>query len=73
MLEEAYNLCNKHLDELPYIRKKMDLLRYEMEVYFYECMYDKCRRLLERVDLVNKEADEYGLFLEIPEEILNKI
>ena len=35
-------------------------------------MYDKYRELLERVDLVNKEADEYGLFLEIPEEILNK-
>ena len=71
-LEEAYKLCNQHPDELPYIRKKMDLLCYEMEVYFCGCMYDKYRELLERVDLVNKEADEYGLFLEIPEEILNK-
>ena len=51
----------------------MDLLCYEMEVYFCGCMYDKYGELLERVDLVNKEADEYGLFLEIPKEILNKI
>ena len=72
-LEEAYELCNQHSDELPYIRKKMDLLSYELEVYFCGCMYDKCRGLLERVGLVNKEADEYGLFLEIPGEILNKI
>ena len=72
-LEEAYELCNQHPDELPYIRKKMDLLCYEMEVYFCGCMYDKCKELIERIDLVNKEADEYGLFLEISEKILNKI
>ena len=72
-LEEAYNLCELHKGELPYIRKKLDLLSYEFDTYHCQGKYDNCKQVLGRVVAVNQEADEYNITLEVPKEILKAL
>lgn len=72
-LEEAYDICDAHKDSLPYIRKKLDLLSYQLDVYWWEEDIESCKKLLHRIDEINKESSEYGIVLEINEEFRNEI
>lgn len=54
-LEEAFALCNAHRDSLPYIRKKLDLLRYELEVYEEEGDGEGAGRIRQRMEQIEKE------------------
>lgn len=46
LLDEAYKMCDTHIDELPYIRKKLDLLEYQLQVCYEEDDMEGCRRYL---------------------------
>ena len=72
-LEEAYFICDTHKDSIPYIRKKIDLLRYQLEVFFEERNMENCQRIIRCIDTVNEEATEYGIILEISDEIRKEI
>lgn len=72
-LEEAYAICDSHRDSLPYMRKKLDLLYYQFEVFYYEQDIENSRRILHLIDEINSEAIEYGFTIEIPDEIRNEI
>lgn len=72
-LEKACDLCEKHLEELPYMRKKMDLLCYELETHHYQNGYDNDDSLLEQIGQLDRKAREYGVVFKIPREIADKI
>ena len=72
-LEKACLICDTHRDSLPYLRKKFDLLSYQLEVFWFEHDKDKCRKILQRIDAANEEAIEYNITLEINEEIRKNI
>lgn len=64
-LEEAYDLCELHREELPYIRKKMDILCHEMDTYYIAKKYEDCETVMKRYDSVKQKASKYGMFLEM--------
>lgn len=72
-LEEAYLICDAHKDSPPYMRKKLDLLWYQLEVFYGEQDMDNCRRILRCIDVVNEEVMEYGIVLEISDEVRMKV
>ena len=72
-LEKACDLCEKHQEELPYMRKKMDLLCYELETHHYQNGYDDDDVFLERIRQLDRKAREYGVGFKIPWEIAEKI
>ena len=72
-LEKACDLCEKHQEELPYMRKKMDLLCYELETHHYQDGYNDDDAFLERIGQLDRKAREYGVVFKIPWEIAEKI
>lgn len=72
-LKEAYAICDTHKDSLPYIRKKLDLLSYQLEVFYCEENFDGCREILRQIDKVNNESIEYGIVLEISEDMRKEV
>ena len=72
-LEKACDLCEKHQEELPYMRKKMDLLCYELETHHYQNGYDNDDSLLEKIGQLDRKAREYGVVFKIPWEIAKEI
>ena len=61
LLDEAYKLCDAHIDELPYIRKKLDVLEYQLQVCYEEGDMERSRRYLALIDENNQEAKEYDI------------
>lgn len=73
LLDEAYKMCDTHIDELPYIRKKLDLLEYQLEVCYEEGDMEGCRRYLALIDENNQEAKEYGICKAVPDDVRKEI
>lgn len=70
LLGEAYKICDKHKEEIPFIRKKLDLLEYQLQVSFEEDDIERFYRYLNMINAVNQEeAKEYGICKVIPEYI----
>lgn len=60
-LDRAYDLCEKHTDAIPYIRKKLDLLQYQIEVCREEEDREGERKYQRRMEEVSVEAKSYGI------------
>lgn len=73
LLDEAYRMCDTHIDELPYIRKKLDLLEYQLQVGYEEDDMEGCRRYLALIDENNQEAKEYGICKAVPDDVRKEI
>lgn len=73
LLDEAYKMCDTHIDELPYIRKKLDLLEYQLEVCYEEGDMEGCRKYLALIDENNQEAKEYGICKAVPDDVRKEI
>lgn len=72
-LEEAYSICDKHKDSIPYIRKKLDLLEYELDVSYGLGDVAACKNILNRIDCENLIASEFGIRKEPPKELRDEI
>ena len=73
LLDEAYKMCDTHIDELPYIRKKLDLLEYQLQVCYEEDDMEGCRKYLALIDENNQEAKEYGICKAVPDDVRKEI
>lgn len=73
LLDEAYEICDMHMDEIPYIRKKLDLLEYQLQVCYEEGDVEGSRKFRNKIDEVNSEAKEYGICKVIPDDMRSKI
>lgn len=65
----AVQVCEKEPYVIPYIRKQMDLLSYMLDVYLKADDREKCRDLVKQIDAMNDQNTEYGVCVEISNEI----
>ena len=72
-LSIGVRVCEENPDVIPYIRKKMDLLSYMLDVYIEAENKDKCRELVSQLDALNIQNQEYGIKIDIPDELRNAI
>ena len=73
LLDEAYKLCDAHIDELPYIRKKLEVLGYQLQVCYEEGDMEGSRRYLALIDENNQEAKEYDICKSVPDDVRKEI
>ena len=73
LLDEAYKMCDTHADEIPYIRKKLDLLEYQLQICYEEDDIEKSQKYLNMIDAVNQEAKEYDICKAIPDYVRSAI
>lgn len=72
-LKIGIKICNSHEGSLPYIRKKMDLFSYLLDVYYFEVDKDNCFITIEQIDKENEINKGLGIVKEIPEELRKEI
>lgn len=68
-LEQAIGVCDAHADVVPYVRKKLDLLTYKLEICYYDGYEEEYDRVRLRIDAANREAAEYHIIKKIPDVI----
>lgn len=68
-LKIGIKICNSHEGSLPYIRKKMDLFSYLLDVYYFDEDKDNCFITSEQIDKENEINKGLGIVKEIPEEL----
>lgn len=73
LLDKAYKICDTHIDEIPYIRKKLDLLEYQLQVCCEENDMEGSRKYLNMIDEVNLEAKEYDICKVVPDEVRSEV
>lgn len=73
LLDEAFKMCDVHMDEIPYIRKKLDLLEYQLQVCFEENDMEGSRKYLDMIDEINQEAREYDICKIISDDVRSEI
>lgn len=72
-LKIGIKICNSHESSLPYIRKKMDLFSYLLDVYYFDQDKDNCFITMKQIDKENEINKEFGIVKEIPEELRKEI
>ena len=72
-LSMGVRACEEAADIIPYIRKKMDLLSYMLDVYIESENKEKCRELVAQIDAMNAQYKEYGIKIDISDEVRNAI
>jgi len=73
LLDEAYKMCDAHIDELPYIRKKLDLLEHQLQVCYEDDDMEGSRKYLALIDEINQEANLYGICKTVPDDVRKEI
>lgn len=68
-LEQAIGVCDAHADVVPYVRKKLDLLTYKLEICYYDGYEEEYGRVRSRIEAANREAAEYHITKEIPQRL----
>ena len=72
-LSMGVRACEEAADIIPYIRKKMDLLSYMLDVYIESENKEKCRELVAQIDAMNAQYKEYSIKIDISDEVRNAI
>ena len=72
-LSMGVQTCEASGDIIPYIRKKMNLLSYMLDVYIEAENKPKCHELVAQIDVLNSQNAEFGIEIQIPEELRNAI
>lgn len=73
LLDEAFEMCNMHIDEIPYIRKKLDILEYQLQVCYEENDMEGSRKYLALINEINQEAKVYDIYKIVPDDVRNEI
>lgn len=73
VLDEAVSICKKYPDTVRYMDKLLDLWSIEINVYMDLSDILKCRHLLSEIDRMNDMYKDIGVFLEISNEIREKL
>lgn len=72
-LNQAVQICEKYPEVIPYIRKKLDLYTYMIDVYFEMEELEKCRELVLQINKENEVNKELGIVKEIPAELMEAL
>ena len=72
-LSIGVRVCEEAADIIPYIRKKMELISHILDVYMEAENMDKCREFVSQIDALNIQNLEYGIKIDIPDELRNAI
>lgn len=64
-LYTAIHVCENYAGIIPYIRKKMDLYSYLLDVYFEEEAYEQCKEIITLIEKENEVNSDIGLVKEI--------
>lgn len=68
-LMKGIDCCNQYPYSLPFIRKKMELYSYLLDVYLEERDFARCRDVIEIIDRENRNNKWAEIQKEVPEEI----
>ena len=69
LLMEAIEICEKNEPVIPYIRKKLELFGYLLDVCYEWGKYDLCRAVIGEIDAMNDKYCSLGIHKEISEEL----
>lgn len=69
LLMEAIEICEKNEPVVPYIRKKLELFGYLLDVCYEWGKYDLCRAVIGEIDAMNDKYCSLGIHKEISEEL----
>lgn len=64
-LYTAIHVCEDYVGIIPYIRKKMDLYSYLLDVYFEAEAYEQCKEIITLIEKENEMNSDIGLVKEI--------
>ena len=64
-LYTAIHVCEDYAGIIPYIRKKMDLYSYLLDVYFEEEAYEQCKEIITLIEKENEMNSDIGLVKEM--------
>lgn len=68
-LDAGIQECERHIESIPYIRKKMELYMHKLDVYFELLDKEKCQEIIKIIDDGNKSYLHMGIAQEISDEI----
>jgi serine/threonine protein kinase len=69
---DGIHLCEKFETVVPYVRKKMELYGYCLDVYHKAQDYERCREIIEKIDHENALHKDMNIVKEIPDELRNE-
>lgn len=73
LLSESIAICDQHTDMLPFMRKKLDLLSYELDVYYGTRDMNGCKMILKLIDIANEQNSIIGINKEISVDLRKEI
>lgn len=73
LLLEAIQICEKNPSVVPYMRKKLDLYGYLLDVCFEWNKLDLCKELISEIQKHNERYKPYGIQKEISPELIDLI
>lgn len=69
ILLEGIRICGEYPEMLPYVRKKMDLYNYLLEICYYTGDRDSFRKVIRCIEEESERIRELGIPWKIPEEL----
>jgi len=72
-LEKGIGICERNSELIPYIRKKIDLLSYQLEVWYNIGDMRECDRIIRLVDKENEKNIEIEVYSKIPDEVRKEV
>lgn len=72
-LSVGIEMCAEFKDILPYVRKRINLMRYTLEVYYYSSDFEKCRSMIAAIEKENQQYSKFGVSVEIPKDIYEQV
>lgn len=72
-LQKGIEICERNLELIPYVRKKADLLSYQLEVWYDIGDMKECDRIIRLVDKENEKNIEIGVYSKIPDEVRKEV
>lgn len=72
-LKNGIDICERYNEMIPYIRKKIDLYSYLLDVYYVDDNIDKCKEIIAYIDYQNEINIDIGVHKIISHEVRDEI
>ena len=73
VLGRGIEICDRHPQVVTYMRKRLDLTGYLLDVYYEAGELDKCREMVRDIERMNEEYREFGIKKAVPNDIVEEL
>lgn len=73
VLGRGIEICDRHPQVVTYMRKRLDLTGYLLDVYYEADELDKCREMVRNIERMNEEYREFGIKKAVPNYIVEEL